>query len=201
MPFVALDVRTGLRIDVTAVAGPLDALRADAHVCPVCGQRMILRAGLVKRPHFAHMPGKDCPYAEYAARETAEHREAKVIVRDMIAQWFAEYSAATAELEVYIPDVQHARNRIADILFTFRSGWRVAHEIQLAQISTAELWERTQDYWSAGIDVFWWFGRDADTAANRDWSLNNYGFYLDIRIAAPVSSNRDLLHASNVTIA
>lgn len=184
MPFIALDERTGLRIDVTTVANPRADLRADVHVCPVCGGRMILRAGIIRRPHFAHVPNpaEPCSYAEYAARETAEHREAKVIVRDMIAQWFAEYSTATADLEVYIPDVQHARNRIADILFTFASGWRVAHEIQLAAITTAELWERTRDYWSAGIDVFWWFGRDADTPANREWSMSNYGFYLDIQI-------------------
>jgi len=183
MPFIALQQSTGKRIDITTIESPRAELRAADMVCPVCGSPMLIKAGLIYRPHFAHKPGReDCPYAAYSAGETAEHREAKELIRAHLGEWFSEYGIAQPDLEVYIPEVLHARNRIADVLFTFPSGWRVAHEVQLASITVEELQLRTEDYESAGIDVFWWFGRDAFGKGALEWSVKRYGFYFKVEM-------------------
>lgn len=102
-----------------------------------------------------------------------------------MGQMFREYVDAVGELEVYLPEMEtgNAKWRIADVLFTFRGGWRVAHEAQLAAISTDDLDKRTEDYNSQGIDVFWWFGRDAlKQKANLEWSMKKYGYVFEIEI-------------------
>lgn len=183
MPFIALQQSTGKRIDITTIEQPRAVLQAADMVCPVCGHPMTIKAGMINRAHFAHKPGReDCPYAMYAAGETQEHREAKQLIRDLLAEWFSEYGIARPELEVYVPEVMHARNRIADVMFTFPSGWRVAHEAQLASITVEELQARSEDYESAGIDVFWWLGRDAGKPGPYEWSMNRYGFILKIDV-------------------
>ena len=182
MPFIARDKTTGERIDITECSNPRSALVAANMVCPVCESEMIIRAGSIIQAHFAHKPGRDdCPYAAYSAGESPAHRTAKLIVRGALSDWFKEYIDAKGNLEVYIPDVMHARNRIADILFSFPNGWRVVHEIQLAPIAPAELQDRSDDYMSAGIDCFWWFGKRAATAENLLWSEQRYGYHLIIR--------------------
>lgn len=201
MPFIALNKVTGARVDITQIVNPRTVLRAGEMVCPVCAHPMMLKAGEVKRHHFAHMPGReDCPYAQYSAGETQEHRDAKELIRGQLHEWFSEYMDATGELEVYVPEVTHARNRIADVLFTFPGGWRVAHEVQLAQITTGELSDRTEDYASQGIDVFWWFGRDAlKQTSNAIWSMKNYGFVLKIDIVPKLSDAEAVLYPSERT--
>lgn len=183
MPFIALQKSTGKRIDITTIESPRAELRADDMACPVCGSPMLVKAGLINRAHFAHKPGReDCPYAAYSAGETQEHREAKQLIRDHMSDWFSEYGIARPELEVYVPEVTHARNRIADVMFTFPGGWRVAHEVQLASITVGDLQDRTEDYERAGIDVFWWFGRDAFGKGALEWSIRRYGFYLKVEL-------------------
>ena len=183
MPFIALQQSTGKRIDITTIESPRTELRVADMVCPVCGSPMLVKAGLINRAHFAHKPGReDCPYAAYSAGETQEHREAKQLIRDHLSDWFAEYGIARPELEVYVPEVMHARNRIADVMFTFPGGWRVAHEVQLASITVGDLQDRTEDYESAGIDVFWWFGRDAFGKGALEWSIRRYGFYFKVEM-------------------
>lgn len=182
MPFIAKDKTTGERIDISQYPDPRLVLVSANMVCPVCEQGMIIKAGSIIQSHFAHKPGRDdCPYAAYSAGESPAHRAAKLIVRDALSDWFKEYIDAEGSLEVYIPDVMHARNRIADILFSFPNGWRVAHEIQLAPITPAELQERSDDYMSAGIDCFWWFGGRAATDENLRWSGQRYGYHLVVR--------------------
>lgn len=199
MPFIAMNQATDERVDITKIANPRLTLRAADMACPVCGWPMIVKAGMIMRPHFSHKPGREnCPYADYASGETQEHRDAKTILRDNLGEWFGEYGMAEPELEVYIPDVKHARNRIADLLFTFPSGWRVAHEIQLASITVRDLEERTEDYLNAGIDVFWWLGRNAATSTNFEWSMRTYGFVLEILIQDESSTAEYALHDTTV---
>lgn len=197
MPFIALNSVSGERVDITRTTNPLAELRASEMVCPVCQWPMIVKSGTVVRSHFAHKTGReDCPYAEYQRGETPEHLDAKMMIRDELANWFAEYAIAEPALEVYVPNVQHARNRIADVLFTFPNGWRVAHEIQLAAITTSELRERTEDYLSVGIDSYWWLGRDAATPINYGWSMKNYGFVLEVQLQAEQENYEHVLLSS-----
>jgi competence CoiA-like predicted nuclease len=52
----------------------------------------------------------------------------------------------------------------------------------LASITVEELQLRTEDYESAGIDVFWWFGRDAFGKGALEWSVKRYGFYFKVEM-------------------
>jgi hypothetical protein len=51
---------------------------------------------------------------------------------------------------------------------SFRDGWSIAHEVQLAAIAQPELIRRTKAYEDAGIDVMWWFGENVPQTA-RQW--------------------------------
>lgn len=174
MPFVARQRETGERIDITRVANPRAELRSGGCVCQLCGAPLIIKAGLVRRAHFAHYA--ECT-SDYAAHpETPEHLEAKALLREYLGQYYAEYRAAIFEFEVPLPEIQ----RVVDLLVTFPMGWREAHEIQLSSITTEELARRSDDYLRAGIDVVWWLGRSADTTTNRQWCTQRFGYSLSL---------------------
>jgi competence CoiA-like predicted nuclease len=81
-------------------------------------------------------------------------------------------------LEYHLPEV----GRIADVAQLFPNGWIVVHEIQLAGITTLSLTERTQDYMTAGCDVIWYLGNNADTPANREWAKRFQGFIAHVEL-------------------
>lgn len=174
MPFVAKNRMTGERIDITLVNDPRTTLRGGDCVCPLCGAPFIVRAGLVRRAHFAHYTECSSDYGQHP--ETPEHLEAKARLREYLQQYYAEYTHATLEFEVPVPEAK----RVVDLLVTFPMGWREAHEIQLSSITTEELARRTNDYLRAGIDVVWWLGRGADTETNRHWCADQFGYSLSL---------------------
>jgi len=174
MPFVAKHKETGERIDITRIENPRAVLRSGDCVCQLCGEPMIIKAGLIVSPHFAHYARCESDYRFQP--ETAEHRRAKRELAEKLRETFAEYTDAEIELEMPIPEIR----RVADILVTFPMGWRVAHEIQLSAITLEELEERTDDYSRAGVDVVWWLGRSADTSTNRQWCLETFSYCFSI---------------------
>lgn len=201
MPFTAIDTTTGQRIDITKIQYPRKVLTAGKIVCPVCGSPMFIRGGQPNlRTHFVHNKGReDCEYAIYSRGETPEHLAAKLAIRDNLALWFSEYDIATPEIEVTIPEVKHAHHRIADVMFTFPSGWRVAHEVQLASITLESLQQRTEDYAEAGVDVFWWFGREALRQRGvQEWSMDNYGFLLQVQWQTSGTTDEVVLYADDI---
>ena len=176
MAFVALDKESRKRIDITEIENPRITLKSGECICQLCGAPLMIKAGLVIRPHFAHYSSAECASGFIHHPESPEHREAKAALCAYLKTEYAEYSSATIEKEVAIPEIR----RVADLLATFPMGWAVAHEIQLAGITTGELKERTDDYASIGIDVVWWLGKSADTPANRDWCTKSAGGYYRI---------------------
>lgn len=160
MPLVAKHAATGERIDITLYDDPRAQLKAADVVCPECDYPMILKAGLIKIAHFAHKPGSDC---KYGVGESQDH----MMLKNYLIQWFRSEAS-----EQYVSDVQPEYvigNRRADVAQIFRNGWIVAHEVQLASITTQELEERTRDYLAEGCDVIWYLGKSANTPANRKW--------------------------------
>jgi competence CoiA-like predicted nuclease len=176
MPFIALNAETRERIDITTIENPRLVLKPGECICQLCEIPMIIKAGQIMRAHFAHVAA--CPTDYESHPESQEHREAKVFLATHSHEAFAEYTDAKIEYEVPIPEVM----RIADLLVTFPMGWRIAHEIQLASITTETLEARTNDYLQAGIDVVWWLGKSANTPANRDWCRQTFGYALSLNI-------------------
>ena len=177
MPFVALHKDTQERIDITRIENPRESLKSGDCVCQLCSTPMIIKAGQILRAHFAHYASCETDYQSHP--ESAEHREAKIYLATHLREAFKEYTHASIEYEVPIPEVK----RIADLLATFPMGWRVAHEIQLASITVEQLEARTNDYARAGVDVVWWLGKSANTPANREWSRRTFGYALCLNIA------------------
>ena len=137
MPFIAVQKATGERIDITTIENPRAALTSGECLCQLCEAPMIVKAGLVRQHHFAHTGRCTSGYQSYP--ESPAHREAKRYLATHLCEWFKEYAHTHIAYEVPIPEVK----RIADLLVTFPTGWRVAHEIQLASITTEHLQERT----------------------------------------------------------
>jgi competence protein CoiA len=176
MPFIAMLKATGERIDITAIENPRAALTSGECLCQLCRHPMIVKAGLVRQHHFAHV-GR-CPSEYLSHPESPAHWEAKLYLATHLREWFKEYSDVHIAYEVPIPEVK----RIADILVNFPMGWRVAPRGQLASITTEHLQERINDYTLAGIDVVWWLGKSADTETNRAWCRDTFGFALSLTL-------------------
>lgn len=181
MPFVAKNRNTNVRVDITQYEFPRQELVASDLVCQFCESSMIIRAGEIFRAHFAHKVA--CSSDSQSHPESPEHLLGKWLIAQKIKEEWKEYSNARIEFEYPVPEVK----RVIDIAMVFPNGWIVAHEVQLASITTGELRQRTEDYNRAGIDVVWWLGKSADTPANRDWCINQYGFSLSL--------NYDMLRA------
>ncbi len=179
MPFIALNKLTKKRIDITLLDKPREVLKADELACQICGQDLIIKAGMIVRAHFAHKPQQLCSSEYKAHPESAAHREAKRFLKEELPNHFTDYKGVRLEYEVPIKPVK----RIADVLAIFPNGHRVAHEVQLAKITITELEVRTQDYARAGIDVVWWLGLSANTESNQEWCLQTFGecFMLNIK--------------------
>jgi len=112
--------------------------------------------------------------------ESPEHLKGKELIAHSLKSEIKEYSNAEIEFEYIVKEIK----READIMMIFPNGWLVAHEIQLSYIKIEELEERTKDYLSAGIDVIWWFGKDAHTETNRNWSHKKFGFCYTLNITS-----------------
>jgi competence protein CoiA len=175
MPFIALDIQTNKRVDITKIPDPRQVLKKEHMRCQLCGSPLIIKAGLIKQAHFAHSVGP-CSTEYQFHVESREHREAKLFLVTHLREEFEEYTMATFEYEVPLPEIK----RVADILVTFPMGWRVAHEVQLSAITIEEMQQRTEDYERAGIDVIWWLGKSANTPGNRAWCETTFGYALTI---------------------
>jgi competence CoiA-like predicted nuclease len=130
---------------------------------------MILRAGKIMTPHFAHVVACTSEYGSHP--ESAAHLAAKQTIYKYLESQYSKVQGVKIEYEVKVPEA----GRIADVMVTFPKGWRVAHEMQLASITNGSLEERTVSYARAGIDVYWWLGKAADTPANRTWCVETLG--------------------------
>ncbi|MHB8908544.1 MAG: competence protein CoiA [Syntrophales bacterium] len=175
MPFIALDKATHDRVDITRLAEPRETLKGKEFQCQLCGIKMIMRGGYSVRFHFYHYRACTTSYASNP--ETPEHINGKYYVAEQVLTTMKDFADFTPQYEIPIPEVM----RVADIITEFPMGWRIAHEIQLSPITVDELDRRTSDYLRAGIDVLWWFGKSADTPANRDWAIKRNGFSLSLK--------------------
>jgi competence CoiA-like predicted nuclease len=176
MPFVASDIN-GDRVDITKHPQPKTTIKRGSIFCPSCGKDFIIREGSMKRSHFAHKVADDwCPYSVYERGQSAEHREAKIYISENLKHYWPEYASSECLLEYFIKTPNSRKNRIADLLFKFSSGWDVVHEIQLSPQSEEVLKQRTEDYLLMGMDVVWWFGGKAlQQEHNIRWSQETYG--------------------------
>lgn len=172
MPFVAQNINSGERIDITKYTSPREELGHVSFECRLCKIQMFVRRSPKGKFHFVHK--RPCTTNYQSHPETPEHLAGKSFVATYVLPKLNEYATFNYLYEEPLFEVK----RIADIVTKFPMGWWVAHEIQLSSITPEELEERTRDYLNAGVDVVWWFGKGADTKQNRQWAIKTYGFSL-----------------------
>lgn len=145
--------------------------------CHLCEQEMVLKAGDIITPHFAH---KDkCPYENYArTNESEEHIRAKAFLMKWLP--FALRDMADVKVESEFP--VHPVRRIADLIIESDTGWGFVFEVQLSAITVEEIRRRTNDYLRAGLNVLWFLGGDAlKSRVLKGWVLEAYGFIPTLR--------------------
>ena len=129
--------------------------------CPECGEPLIVRAGDIRRAHFAHFSGSECLYSLRVARNPdLMERHARAVV------------AVQAHLGPNARLIRHEHSmgiRRPDL--TFHAGARrVAVEVQLTAIDLADIRERSRDIARLGYAVFWAFGEEMLEAIYRTLS-------------------------------
>lgn len=104
--------------------------------------------------------------------ESLEHQVGKQQVKTFCKSWYDDDVDIQYEYIIKLPS---GRWRIADIAVIFPNGGMDVHEIQLSAITPETLEARSSDYYSQGINSYWYFGKAADTDANRKWYFDNTG--------------------------
>jgi hypothetical protein len=198
-------------IRVTIGREPLDSLRRLSDnkrlQCPQCRAPVVLRAGAVLAPHFAHLPGAVCAHP-HAEPETEEHRAGK----SLLARWLSS-CLPQAEITLEAPIIETGQR--ADVLLQMVNGDRAALEYQCADLTAREWRRRHHLYRKAGIRDLWFLGgsrltfeegvlcpRELERALLLDGApllfLDTEGLYFDqgmiarFRSATAVSNNRHL---------
>ena len=180
MSLVAIRQDTGERFDATV--WDRDYLRhtraTKKFTCQLCGSEMILKPGNVVVPHFSHKAG-ECTTEYNYHPQSAEHYTAKLFISDRLYEFYGKIEGVNIEKEVRLPEAM----RVADVMITFPTGEREAHEAQLARLSTDDLQTRSEAYLAAGIQVVWYFGERANTNENRIWCREHDLQFYEIEIS------------------
>ena len=126
-------------------AQQLHSIRQKSLFCPDCKERVILKAGPIITPHFAHLKHSHCTNYE---NESEAHLKGKL----HLYEWFKKQNIPVS-IEHYLPSIKQR----ADLLIKVKKKY-VAVEYQCAPISINEIIERTNGFLSLGIIPIWIFG-------------------------------------------
>ena len=127
---------------------PLDELqrlkKQQSFFCPQCKEQLLLKAGQIKIPHFAHQKNSECD-SLFSEGESASHLLGK-------QQLFHQFSNLQLRpiLEPYLPQLQQR----PDLLITFKDR-QYAIEFQCSPIAHPSFQQRTSGYLRAGITPIW----------------------------------------------
>ncbi len=137
----------------------IELLRKDSFYCPVCKERVIVKAGDKVIPHFAHRIRNHCHFMH---RESEYHEKGKFD----LYKW-AKQQGLKAKVEVYFKKIQQR----ADVLVKWRNRY-FALEFQCATISSEMLQKRTMNYKKIGIIPIWILGaKQIKRMHNQYWQL------------------------------
>jgi competence protein CoiA len=116
--------------------------------CECCGTPVILKAGTIRLPHFAHKNLTNCLSQEEFAGESNEHKEGKRI----FYHYFKNKYGEEADVQV---NSKLSNGRRADILVQFQDGNRLAIEIQRLVKRTTDWYSKNNDYKNMQLNVLW----------------------------------------------
>ncbi|MEH7125134.1 competence protein CoiA family protein [Bacillus sp. JJ1773] len=117
--------------------------KCESFYCPECEERVLLKVGTIKIPHFAHEKGAVC--SEKYERESEYHLKGKLA----LYKWLQE-KGLSPQLEPYYKEIAQR----PDIGFT-NKGVSYAIEYQCSTIPEELFVKRTESYYHANITPIW----------------------------------------------
>lgn len=114
--------------------------------CPTCKEAVMIKAGPLVIPHFAHFSQADCQANK--SGEGPYHAKGKLLLYEWLLSQGLE-----AELEVYLKEIKQR----PDILLTVNNK-RIAIEFQCARAPIEQIQARMRAYECAGIKQIWILG-------------------------------------------
>lgn len=124
----------------------LEAIRKkEEFYCRSCSEKMILKIGTQRIPHFAHEKGSEC--TEYD-RESEYHMSGKIKLFDWLSK-----QGLSPEMECYYPTIKQR----ADISFAYE-GKTYCIEFQCSTISAEVFRKRTEGYRKLSLHPIWILG-------------------------------------------
>ncbi|WP_338429801.1 competence protein CoiA [Synechococcus elongatus] len=173
MPFKAKDQQGEivLATDFKSVPEIRQKFPKGTLFCPFCQTLMFPRKRRNTSLHFVHT--HPCTTTMEYHPESPEHLQGKLEISKYFQSIYKEMindKEAFIEIEHPIPEAGK-NGRIADVAVIFSTGYRIIGECQLARIEAADIYQRTQDYYSVSADVLWFFGGAADTKENRQVAI------------------------------
>jgi competence protein CoiA len=145
--------------------GEINQLKKDRILfyCPVCNQKVIIKAGIKTVAHFAHLSIAKCP--SYEGGEGIYHEKGKLL----LYQWLKS-QGLSVQLEVYLPEIRQR----PDLLLNIHSK-KIVIEFQCAAISMEEVKRRNAGYKTAGITPIWILGGNRlDRISDNHIKLNQH---------------------------
>ena len=122
----------------------IQELKAHNYYCPQCGELVIIKAGAIKTPHFAHKRQTACD-GQFSERESVAH----LIGKQQLYSWL-QSKKVSVRLEATIPQLMQR----PDILATVHNK-QYALEFQCSTISEQLFYERTAGYVPCDIEPIW----------------------------------------------
>lgn len=114
--------------------------------CPTCQEPLMIKAGKLTIPHFAHYSNDKCPSNK--GGEGSYHEQGKLL----LYQWLKSQHL-DVKLEPYLKEIQQQ----PDLLLILNDK-RIAIEYQCARINIEQVRKRNKGYISAGIIPIWILG-------------------------------------------
>lgn len=114
--------------------------------CPTCYEKVLIKAGKVIIPHFAHQFNQKCPSRE--GGEGSYHEKGKYL----LFEWLKS-QGLDVQLEYYIKEIKQQ----PDLLLTLNQKY-IAIEYQCARVPIEEIESRNRGYQRLGIIPIWILG-------------------------------------------
>lgn len=144
----------------------------ESFYCRLCGERVILKVGTKRIPHFAHERGSFC--TDSFEPESEYHLQGKL----QLFEWLQRENLSP-RLEVYFPRIR----RRADIVFEF-GGKTYCLEFQCAVLPEEEFIQRTKGYRSLSLEPLWILGgKNIQRKSSQKFSISGFQ-YLFLQMTA-----------------
>lgn len=147
--------------------------REEKFYCPSCRQPVIVKAGTMMIPHFAHKKASIC--GNQTGGESDYHYKGKLLLYEWLLDQHIDVT-----LEEYIPSIQQR----PDLLLRIR-GRLIAIEYQTATIDRKIIDERNQGYNRANVIPIWILGANQLTRLrSHHFKINSFSLAFLHRFSA-----------------